>query len=643
MTDSGSNISIWLTLGAVGIPFLSFIACFLISQKFGWLAPIVTSILALLSFLCAVSLFFILSPGSSQDFFYNSWPWFSINDKIIHASLLIDNTASSMLLVVSLVSLLVHLFSIGYMAEDQNQIRYFAMLGFFTFAMLALVISSNLLITFCFWELVGFSSYRLIGHWQEKPLAAKAATKSFIINKVGDLGFLIGLMILWTQIGTFEISNSTLAIISPGWLTAAGLCIFLGVVAKSAQFPLFNWLPDAMEGPTPVSALIHAATMVAAGVFLLIRFGPLFTNDALAVIAVTGAITALAGALGALFQYDIKKILAYSTISQLGFMVMAIGAGAAQGGYLHLLHHAFFKAGLFLSAGAIIHAMHQAYHHNQLDVQDIRNLGGLRKKLPITFITFIIFAAALSGLPFTSGFVSKEIILTEMAAMVGNEFSLRWIVVGCAWIVTALTPLYAVRLAWYIFFSKPKQEHAVEEVPIIMRLPLIILAIGSLAMITSLNHFHFSSSISVLVRSSLTTSIIISLLSTAVILLAMTFAYFLYRKQELSQEQKFTAPHFFLDKASTWLSQLTIQIAFITKRIDRGIDQVIHILTYLQVTLAHMIGWTDRNLVDGLVNGIAYSSKGIGSITRSLANGKIQSYLLWAMAGLTIFIFWILY
>jgi len=643
LTDSVSSVSLWLALGTVGIPLLSFIVCFLINQKFGWLAPIASSILLLLSFLCAVCLFFVLSTDSYGDAFYASWPWFSIDDKIIHASLSIDNISLSMLLAVSLVSLLVHLFSIGYMAEDQNQIRYFAMLGFFTFAMLGLVVSSNLLVTFCFWELVGFSSYRLIGHWQEKPAAAKAATKGFIINKVGDLGFLIGLMIVWTQIGKLEITNATLTEIPSSWLTAAGLCIFLGVVAKSAQFPLFNWLPDAMEGPTPVSALIHAATMVAAGVFLLIRFAPIFTNEALIIIAITGAITAILGALGASFQYDIKKILAYSTISQLGFMVMAIGAGAAQGGYLHLLHHASFKAGLFLSAGAIIHAMHRAYHNNDFDVQDIRNLGGLRKKLPITFIAFIVFAAALSGIPFTSGFVSKELILTQMTTWAGAEFSLRWMIAASAWVVTVLTPIYAFRLTWFIFFAKPKQEHPVEEVPIIMRLPMIVLAIGSLAMLTSFKMFHFSSIISLLTDTSQKISIAITLLSTVVVLLAFTFAFYRYRNQELKLNQKYLSPHYFLDTISNGLSMLTIQIAHLAQRSDRAIDMVIQTITYLQVTLAHIIGWTDRNLVDGLVNGMAQSSKGIGSMTRSLANGKIQSYLLWAMAGLIIFIFWILY
>lgn len=640
MTDNSSIVSLWLLLGALSAPLLSFIVCFLIKQKFGWLTPIVSSGFLFFSFLCAVFLFV----GSTDPFIVKySLNWFWINDKIIHASALIDKISVNMILVVALVSLLVHLFSIGYMAEDQNQIRYFAMLGFFTFAMLGLVVSSNLLVTFCFWELVGFSSYRLIGHWQEKTAASKAATKAFIINKVGDLGFLIGLMILWMQLGTLEILDSTLTEISSGWLTAAGICIFIGVIAKSAQFPLFNWLLDAMEGPTPVSALIHAATMVAAGVFLLIRFAPIFTNESLIIIAITGAITSILGALGALFQYDIKRILAYSTISQLGFMVMAIGVGAAQGGYHHLLHHAFFKAGLFLSAGAIIHAMHQAYHNTEFDVQDIRNLGGLRKKLPVTFIAFAIFAAALSGLPFTSGFVSKELILSQMTDWTGNEFSLRWIIAGIAWLVLALTPIYTFRLAWFIFFSRPKKEHPIEEVPIIMRFPQIVLAIGSLAMLTSFSPFHFSSIISLLSAASQNINSIISLLSSLVVLLSLTFAFYFYRKKELKYEQKHLTPHYLLDVSSNWLSQLTIQLSLLTKRFDRLIDKVIHTISYLQIALAHIIAWSDRNIVDGLVNGMAHSSKGIGSMTRSLANGKIQSYLLWAMIGLIIFIFLFLY
>jgi len=560
--------------------------------------------------------------------------------------LLLDGNALIMVLVVSLVSFLVHIYSIGYMAEDHASVRYFSMLGFFTFAMLGLVMSSNLLILFCFWELVGFSSYRLVGHWYEKPQAAKASTKAFLINRLGDLGFLIGLMILWSFLGNLDITHLNLTIVPPYWLTAAGICIFIGVMGKSAQFPLFHWLPDAMEGPTPVSALIHAATMVAAGVFLLIRIESLFTEDVLTMISMVGSITAVAGAAGALFQYDIKRILAYSTISQLGFMVMAIGAGAAQGGYLHLLHHAFFKAGLFLGAGAIIHAMHKAlqHHKNHFDVQDIRNLGELRKKLPVTFITFMICAAALAGLPFTSGFVSKEVILTQMRAWSGNDFSWKWFVMLSAWGVTFLTPIYTFRLVWFIFFARPKHEIEITEIPFVMRLPLLVLSVGSLALLVSFNPFHIYSVINVVMSIYPETSLSITLLSTVVIMLSLVSAFLIYRKYELQNQNRFLTPHFYLDWISDYTCKLVDQVSVLAHWIDRNvIDKVIHGLTYLQVSLAHLTGWSDRWLVDGLVNGVAYSAKGIGTLTRSVANGKIQSYLLWSLAGLVIFILWILY
>ncbi len=546
-----------------------------------------------------------------------------------------------MILIVTVISFLVHLFSIGYMAEDQHQVRYFGMLGFFTFAMLGLVMSSNLLITFIFWELVGVSSYRLIAHYQEKESAIKAATKAFLLNKIGDLGFLIGLIIFWSWSGTLEIGDPNLLRIPAFWLTAAGVCIFIGVIGKSAQFPLFNWLPDAMEGPTPVSALIHAATMVAAGVFLLMRISNLFTEDVFMLIAITGSITTVAGAIGALFQFDIKKVLAYSTISQLGLMVMAMGAGAMQGGYFHLLHHAFFKAGLFLGAGAIIHAMHQN-HQSNLDAQDIRNLGGLRKKLPVTFISFAICAAALAGIPFTSGFVSKELILTQMTTWAGNEISWRWIVMSSAWVVTLLTPIYTFRLIWFIFFSKPQHQHNVEEAPVIMRIPMIVLATGSLAILSSLSPIHISSAINLLQHSYPEINSKVSLASIVIIGIALAAAFYIFKNQEV-KNQKLITPHFYLDVVSNYFMVLTLKLSEATKGGDKLIDSVIHGISYLQITFAHITGWADRYLVDGFVDGIAYSAKGVGAITRSLANGKIQSYLLWAMAGLVIFIVWILY
>jgi NADH-quinone oxidoreductase subunit L len=546
--------------------------------------------------------------------------------------------------VVSFVSLLVHIFSTGYMAGDKGLVRYFGLLGFFTFSMLGLVMSSNLLLTFCFWELVGFSSYRLIGHWFEKPAAAQASTKAFLINKVGDLGFLIGLMILWSISGNLEILS--LAQVSSTWLTAAGICIFIGVIGKSAQFPLFNWLPDAMEGPTPVSALIHAATMVAAGVFLLVRIEPVFTPDCLALISVIGSITAIAGALGALFQFDIKRILAYSTISQLGFMVMAIGSGAIEGGYLHLLHHAFFKAGLFLGAGSIIHAMHQAQHHTHggMDVQDIRNLGGLRKKLPITFLGFVICAAALAGLPLTSGFLSKELILAEMSVWASSSISWRWVIVGAAWIVTFLTPLYIFRLVWFVFFIKSKNEIQLEEVPLIMRVPVLMLSLGSITFLVAQNSWQLTSIIGRLVPSSTHTDVTITLVSLIVISMSIVIGYFIYQKKKLLMQSDLLSPQFYLDWLNDFVVRITLIFSNLTTAFDKKwIDAFIHGLAYLQVTLAHVVSWSDRNLLDGFVNGTAYSARGIGAITRSLANGKIQSYLLWAMAGLVIFIFWILY
>lgn len=615
----------------------------MISRKFAWTAPIVSSLLLLIVVVCATLL--ILKVGHKETIAY-SWPWFSIDQKTIQVGILLDNNVIMMIWVVALVSFLVHLFSISYMADDKALVRYFGMLGFFTFSMLGLVMTSNLLVLFCFWELVGFSSYRLIGHWHGKPEAAQAATKAFIVNRVGDLGFLIGLMILWSWSGNLDITDLNITQIPSMWITAAGVCIFIGVIGKSAQFPLFNWLPDAMEGPTPVSALIHAATMVAAGVYLLMRIGNVFTEDALAVISVIGVITAIMGAIGASFQYDIKRILAYSTISQLGFMVMAIGAGAASGGYMHLLHHAFFKAGLFLCAGAIIHAMHQAYHHraDNIDVQDIRNLGGLRKKLPITFLSFMICAAALAGIPLTSGFVSKELILTQMNHWAGSGFSWKWLILLGAWTVTFLTPFYTLRMVWFTFFRKSNHETEVVEVPFVMRLPMLFLSLGSLALVITLQPFHISSFINVLMASYPDTNIFIALLSILMVALALVSAFLVYKNDKLPEPNKFLSPHFYLDWVNKLIYNFSNQVADFSHQVDRNvIDKIIHGLTYLQVILAHISGWSDRHLVDGLVNGVAYSAKGIGLLTRSLANGKIQSYLLWALAGLLIFILWILY
>ncbi|MBP9926497.1 MAG: NADH-quinone oxidoreductase subunit L [Cyclobacteriaceae bacterium] len=630
-----------LALITLCLPLLSACFGFFIKDKVAWFAPLLSSLLMLITFIISLLLIF---QGDLNTVRISTVDWFTLNNKIITAGFLLDRTSLSMVGVVALISLLVHVYSIGYMANDKGLVRYFSQLGLFTFAMLGLVMSSNLFLTFCFWELVGFSSYRLIGHWYEKPKAAKAAAKAFIINKVGDLGFLIGLMILWSITDSLEITSLT-QLHSP-WLTVAGICIFIGIIAKSAQFPFFNWLPDAMEGPTPVSALIHAATMVAAGVFLLIRIEPVFTSDCLVLISIVGALTTVTGAFGALAQFDIKRILAYSTISQLGFMIMAIGSGAADSGFLHLLHHAFFKAGLFLGAGSIIHAMHQAHPSapDNFDVQDIRNLGGLRKKMPVTFIAFIICAGALAGLPLTTGFLSKELILADMTTWAGTAFSWKWLILSGAWLTVFITPLYAFRLVWFIFFSNPKQENNLVEVPVIMRVPILILALGALTFLFAPSSWQLTSVISKVLPIASNAHGLVFILSLALIMTALLAGFYMFRKKQLSPLQPTFVPHLFLDSINSYFIKFTLYLSNRALMFDKKwIDKFIHGVAYLQVAFAHMVSWSDSRLVDGVVNGISYSTLGFGAITRSVVNGKIQSYLLWSMAGLVIFIVWILY
>ncbi|NJM94598.1 MAG: NADH-quinone oxidoreductase subunit L [Cytophagales bacterium] len=340
--------------------------------------------------------------------------------------------------------------------------------------MQGLVVSDNLLLTFLFWELVGFSSYLLIGFWYHKSSAAQAARKAFMMNRVGDLGFLLGLLILWAQYATFDLSQLSQLFSSTApaqgiwqghavngiqksselsslWLTLMGLGLFCGAVGKSAQFPLFTWLPDAMEGPTPVSALIHAATMVAAGVYLLVRVSALLTAEALVIIAVIGALTALLAALAATVQTDIKKVLAYSTVSQLGYMVLAVGTGAFAAAFFHLMTHAFFKACLFLGAGSVIHAVHRA--RPEADAQDMRSMGGLYKSLPWTFVTYAVASAALVGLPFFSGFLSKDLILESAWHWAQGQGGLAWVLPLVAFGTVGITAYYMLRQVVWVFWE----------------------------------------------------------------------------------------------------------------------------------------------------------------------------------------------
>jgi NADH-quinone oxidoreductase subunit L len=382
----------------------------------------------------------------------------------------LDALSMMMLLIVTGVGGAIHIYSFGYMHADRSFSRFFAFMSLFTFSMLGIVLANNFIELFIFWELVGVSSYLLIGFWFEKPSAGDAAKKAFIVNRLGDFGFLLGILMVWGLLGSLNftaLQNKLTADPAAlgGMASIAALLIFCGAVGKSAQFPLHVWLPDAMEGPTPVSALIHAATMVAAGVYMLCRILFLLNADALHVIAWIGGFTALLAALIAVQQNDIKRILAYSTLSQLGYMVMSVGLAGPAPAMFHLTTHAFFKALLFLGAGSVIHAMH--------DEQDIWKMGSLQKKMPVTFWTFLVGTLALSGVPPFSGFYSKDSILGQAL----EQKSYLLFILGAA--VAGLTAFYMFRLFYVAFLGKPKTEAAehVHESPAVMAWPLRVLGV----------------------------------------------------------------------------------------------------------------------------------------------------------------------
>jgi NADH-quinone oxidoreductase subunit L len=440
------------------------------------------------AFLLSWALFFTFGAGHHEAN-ASAIPWFHAAGFNADFGLTVDPLSTVMLLVVTGVSMLVQIYSAAYMSEDPGFARFFAFLSLFTFSMLGLVLADNFLMMFFFWELVGVSSYLLIGFWNDKPAAADAAKKAFLTNRLGDFGFLLGIVLLWSQTGFLGFAdNAYLIAHNPtalgGWSGVIGLLIFCGAMGKSAQFPLHVWLPDAMEGPTPVSALIHAATMVAAGVYMLCRAffvyqagvawpGPLaalsFVSP-LEIIGVVGGFTALLAALIALQQNDIKRILAYSTLSQLGYMVMAVGVGGPDAAMYHLTTHAGFKALLFLGAGSVIHACHHE--------QDIWKMGGLWRKLPITFRTFAIGTAALAGFPLlTSGFYSKDAILSA-ALHHGHP-----VLFGLGVLIAVMTTFYMLRLGIVAFGGEARSEEAAHahESPRAMTWVLIALAVPSVA------------------------------------------------------------------------------------------------------------------------------------------------------------------
>ena len=464
------------------LPFVGFLLNGLLGKKVpkavvSWVACGIVGLAfagALLAFRDLLNL-----PAEERFFTQSLFTWIPSGDLLVKVGLQLDPLSAVMILVVTGVGFLIHVYSIGYMHSEQGYGRYFAYLNLFTFAMLTLVLADNFLLMFVGWEGVGLCSYLLIGYWYEKPSAANAGRKAFIVNRIGDFGFLLAMMLLFTQFGTlrfdviFHQAPLVLAF-GGGMATAIPLLLFLGATGKSAQVPLYIWLPDAMEGPTPVSALIHAATMVTAGVYMVARCHVLFllAPVSLAVVAVIGALTALFAASIGLVQNDIKRVLAYSTVSQLGYMFLGCGVGAFAAGIFHLMTHAFFKALLFLGSGSVIHALNGE--------QDIRKMGGIAKKIPVTHATFLIGALAIAGFPGLAGFFSKDEILWK-AFSSSQGSNLLWLFGALAALFTAF---YMFRLVFLVFHGKSRVEHESElhlhESPPTMLFALVVLAILSI-------------------------------------------------------------------------------------------------------------------------------------------------------------------
>lgn len=605
-----------------GLPLAAFVIVFIglrVLRVNDWLGAILSIIATTASFALSVwlGIRLLIQP---QTRLIEGFSWFSAGSGMnVDVGLLVNPLTVIMLVVVSTISLMVQIYSVGYMRRDGGINRYFSFISLFTFAMLSLVMSNNLLIMFMSWELVGLCSYLLIGFWFHRPEAAKAAKKAFFITRIGDFGFLAALLILFNATGTFDIEGihqaAAAGIVSATAITWAALGIFFGAMGKSAQFPLHTWLPDAMEGPTPVSALIHAATMVAAGVFLVARMYPLFeqSESALTVVAVVGGITALLAATIALVMWDIKKVLAYSTISQLGYMMLGIGLGGVWVGIFHLFTHAFFKALLFMGAGSVSHSTHTF---------DMREMGGLGRKMPFTCITFIAGALSLSGLWPLAGFFSKEEIL-------GSALESQPILFGIVLATVFLTAFYMFRVVFLTFGGKYKGKGKPHESPLVMLAPMLIMAvlaisagwlnadgtIGSLLGEES-NHSWTTGIFGVFTHSLTWVSL---LLAAAGIMLAWA----MYSKNWFSPKKvssRFTSVNSLL-LHKYWFDELYENIIG-SRLLNNGLFRFFEI--------------ADERIIDGAVNGLASLTSYTGSMARRAQNGKLQNYLLIFITGVAI-------
>jgi len=585
-------------------PLISVLLILFVTKSSRTLSSYISVAAVLVSFFASVIVFLRPDPTTPNQFL-----WLDFDVLQVPIGVTIDQLSKAMLLVVTTVGALVHIFSLGYMAEDEGKSRYFAGLSLFMFSMLGIVLANNFVMMFIFWELVGVSSYILIGHWFTKNSAAAAANKAFISNRLGDFGFMLGILMVWAASGSVEfakVSQSWHGLhLSPLYLATAAILVFCGAVGKSAQFPLHVWLPDAMEGPTPVSALIHAATMVAAGVYMLCRVFFLVEEspEAQNVIAWIGTITAVGAALMATQQNDIKRILAYSTLSQLGYMVLAVGLTGHDAAMFHLFTHAFFKALLFLGSGAVIYAMHHE--------QDIWKMGALQKKMPITFGTFLVATLALTGCPGLSGFFSKETIL---GVAYDHNRIIFWFALGTAF----LTAFYMFRLVTVVFFAPGKSDHAshAHEVPSVMTIPLVIL--GVLSVIGGYRLFA-ERFLNLPPESGFG---LVTLLAIAAFAIGAVAAFVLYngKKQDPISIPLF-ANKFYIDEAYAFLIKWT------------------------QDLLACYAAWFDKWVLDfGIVRWVfAGGTYSIGLVLRFLQIGNLQAYAFIFGAGVIAIIYYILF
>ncbi len=581
-----------------------------------------------ISFILSVILFIIVA--YSHGFTDTLYPWIHAGIFKAGVTAVIDRLSIIMLVMVTGVSTLVHIYSIGYMQGDKGFSRYFSFLNLFVFSMIMLVISDNLLLLYVFWEAVGFCSYILIGFWYEKKSASDAGKKAFIVNRIGDFGFAVGIFLLFltTKTLNYQAVFSMIPSIPAYTVTAIALLLFAGAVGKSAQFPLHVWLPDAMEGPTPVSALIHAATMVTAGVYMVARFHVIFSYSPAAseVVLIVGTFTAFFAAFIALTQFDIKRIVAYSTLSQLGYMFMAVGIGSYTAGIFHLISHAIFKGLLFLTAGSVMHGL-----SGELD---LRKMGGLYKKMKTTAITFIIGGLALSGIPPFSGFFSKDAILADVY---NKGFYFAWAV---GEITALMTAFYIFRLIFLAFFSESKLDPKlhVHESPGIMTVPMIILALVALIIgflgIPPFNDSIFYGFLHVDFQNAHIFDPIannapwyfLSLISVLMGLSGIYIAYILYIKKAVSPEKikSMFKPVYLLSYNKVY------------------IDEIYDFLIIKPLLAFFNFLWKvmDVKIIDGAVNGIASAFAGFSVKARKMQNGLLMSYILTLSVGVAALLFY---